>query len=358
MQRGDETIPIRTGEDFDRERVARFLREQVPGVPEDGALEVEQFPSGRSNLTYLVRVGAWEAVLRRPPLGPVPPKAHDMEREAAILRKLHDVFPLAPLPYAVCADPSLLGAPFYVMERRHGVVLDATFPAGVQPTEALCREISYLVVDTLAQLHAIDWRAAGMESFGHPEGFLARQVRGWVERYERARTDDIPPAEPLMRWLEGHVPESQEATIIHNDFKLNNMLLDLSGEPRVAGILDWEMSTIGDPLFDLAVSLSYWVTADDPPQLRLLMPTVVTTPGFISRDEFMRRYAEKSGRDLAAMDFHMTFAYFKLAVIIQQIYARWKRGQTQDARFAAFGGAVRGLIEYAAALAERSRTEN
>ena len=356
MQRSDETIPIREGEDFDRERIARFMRENVPGVPE-GPLEVEQFPSGRSNLTYLVRIGEWEAVLRRPPLGPVPPKAHDMQREAAILGKLHAAYPLAPLPYAVCTDTSLLGVPFYVMERRRGVVLDATFPPGVQPTPELCRDISYLVVDTLVQLHAIDWRAAGLADFGHPEGFLERQVRGWVERYDRARTDDIPQADPLMRWLEGHVPASQGATIIHNDFKLNNMLLDLSGaEPRIAGILDWEMSTIGDPLFDLAVSLSYWVTADDPPQLRLLMPTVVSTPGFISREDFMRRYAERSGRDLSTMHFHMTFAYFKLAVIIQQIYARWKRGQTQDARFVGFGMAVRGLIEYAAGMAEGTGT--
>jgi aminoglycoside phosphotransferase (APT) family kinase protein len=354
MQRSDETIPIREGEDFDRERLARFLREHISGVP-DGPLDVSQFPSGRSNLTYLVRIGEWEAVLRRPPLGPVPPKAHDMEREAAILRKLHAVYPLAPLPFAICSDSSLLGAPFYVMERRRGVVLDATFPLNIQPTSALCREISYLVVDTLVRLHAIDWRAAGLADFGHPEGFLERQVHGWVERYNRAQTDDIPQADPLMRWLERGVPASHDATIIHNDFKLNNMLLDLSGAPRIAGILDWEMSTIGDPLFDLAVSLSYWVTADDPAQLRMLMPTVVSTPGFITREEFMRRYAERSGRDLSTMHFHMTFAYFKLAVIIQQIYARWKRGQTRDERFAGFGAAVRGLIEYAASLAEQER---
>lgn len=351
MDLGDDTISVRGGEDFDRALVERYLRDHIAGIPE-GTLAVSQFPSGRSNLTYLLRIGSWEAVLRRPPLGPVPPKAHDMEREAGLLDRLHQVYPLAPRPYLICHDPSVLGAPFYVMERRHGVVLDATFPPGVTPTPDLCRRISESVVTTLVQLHAIDWRAAGLQEIGHPEGFLPRQVQGWIERYMRSQTDDIPEVAPLVQWLAEHIPPSPPATIIHNDFKLNNMLLDAADLSRVTGVLDWEMATIGDPLFDLAVSLSYWVTSDDPAELRLLMPTVTTTPGFISRAEFMRLYAAQSGRDLTGMRFHMTFATFKLAVIIQQIYARWKRGQTQDERFAAFGSRVRTLIQHAARLAE------
>lgn len=350
MSEMEGTIEIRPGEELPAEVIERFVREHVAGVPE-GRLEVAQFAAGRSNLTYLLRVGSWEAVLRRPPLGPVPPRAHDMPREAGLLERMSGVFPLAPRPYAICSDPSLIGAPFYVMERKHGVVLDAGFPAGMAPTPELCRRISETVVATLVQLHAVDWRAAGLGAFGHPDGFLERQVRGWNERYERARTDEIAEAEPLMRWLTGHVPLSPASTIVHNDFKLNNMLLDPADLGHVTGVLDWEMTTIGDPLFDLAVTLSYWVTSDDPPQLKLLMPTVTTTPGFLSRRELMERYAQASGRDLAAMDFHMPFAYFKLAVIIQQIYARWQRGQTQDPRFAHFGEAVRGLIQVAAAQA-------
>jgi aminoglycoside phosphotransferase (APT) family kinase protein len=351
MHDSEDTIDIRSGEDLDRDAVERYLREHVTGVP-DGPLQVRQFASGRSNLTYLLRVGDWEAVLRRPPLGPVPPRAHDMEREAALLEKLHAVYPLAPMPYAICHDPSIIGVPFYVMERKRGVVLDDSFPAGVAPAPALCRRIAETVVDTLVQLHATDWRAAGLEEFGHPSGFLPRQVRGWVERYARAQTDEIPEVVPLIQWLEARVPASPAPSIVHNDFKLNNMLLDPADLARVTGVLDWEMTTIGDPLFDLGVSLSYWVTADDPPGLRAVLPTVTMVPGFITRREFMQLYAERSGRDLSAMHFYMTFAYFKLAVIIQQIYARWKRGQTQDERFARFGLGVRVLIEYAAQMAQ------
>lgn len=342
-----DTIAIRAGEDFDHTRVEAYLRAHLPDLP-PGPLEVRQFASGRSNLTFLLRLGDWEAVLRRQPLGPVPPKAHDMEREAALLEKLHTVYPLAPQPYLVCHEPDVLGVPFYVMERKHGVVIDDRFPDGIEVTPELCRRLSETVIETLAQLHAVDWRAAGLADTGHPEGFLPRQVQGWIERYARAKTEEIAELGPLVRWLEEHVPASPEPTIIHNDFKLNNMLLDPAGLTRVTGVLDWEMTTIGDPLFDLGVSLSYWIDPNDPAELRGVQPTVTTLPGFLNRHAMMNLYAARTGRDLGAMDFYMTFAYFKLAVIIQQIYARWKRGQTQDARFASFGERARTLIAYAA----------
>ncbi len=355
MEQREDTIPVREGEDFDRGRVVAYLRERIAGLP-GGELAVRQFPSGASNLTYLLRIGEWEGVLRRAPLGPLPPKAHDMIREAKLLRRLHPVYPLAPNPLAICEDPAVIGAPFYVMDRRRGVVLNDAFPPGVEPTEDLCRRVSETVVDTLVQLHAIDWRAAGLADLGYPEGFLGRQVQGWIGRYERARTDDIPEVEPLTRWLAEHIPASPEPTIIHNDFKLNNMLLDAGDLGRVVAVLDWEMTTIGDPLFDLAISLSYWVEPGDPEEIRSVLPAVTAAyPGFISRRQFMQRYAERSGRDLSAMHFHLTFAYFKLAVILQQIYARWHRGQTQDPRFADFGRRVRHLIRHAHDLAVAGR---
>ena len=274
-----------------------------------------------------------------------------MEREAGLLQKVSPVFPLAPMPYVFCNDPSILGVPFYVMEHCKGVVLNTSFPPGVTPTGELCRQISQTVVETLVQIHAVDWQAAGLSEFGHPEGFLARQVKGWIERYFRAQTDDIPQVEPLTRWLAEHVPQSPAPTLIHNDFKLNNMILD-NDLTRPVAVLDWEMATVGDPLFDLAVSLTYWVTSEDPEELQTVLPTVTTLPGFINRAEFMEIYAHKSGRDLSSMHFYMTFAHFKLAVIIQQIYARWKKGQTQDERFAIFGNRVRDVILYAARLTE------
>lgn len=351
MSTSADTIAIRTGEAFDFPPVEHYLRTHITICRDAvGTLQVRQFPAGASNLTYLLSLGDWEGVLRRPPFGPLPPKAHDMQREASLLQHISPLFALAPRPYTFCNDLSLMGVPFYVMERRKGFVLNDRFPPGTPPTPELCRQISLTVVETLVQIHAIDWRS--MTEFGHPEGFLARQVKGWIERYFRSQTDPTPQVESLTQWLTTHVPTSPAATLIHNDFKLNNMLLDSSDLIKPNAVLDWEMATIGDPLFDLAVSLSYWVTADDPDTIQHMLPSVTSLPGFISRQEFMELYAQKSGRDLSSMQFYMTFAYFKLAVIIQQIYARWKHGQTQDERFASFGARAQALIAYAAELAE------
>jgi aminoglycoside phosphotransferase (APT) family kinase protein len=347
-----ETIRVREGEEFDLAAVERYLRERLEGIPE-GELEVRQFPSGASNLTYLLRIGDWEGVLRRPPFGPVPPKAHDMGRESHVLAKLHEAYPLAPKPYFFCEDESVIGAPFYVMERREGVVVDDEFPEGVEPTLELCSGMSRTVADTLAELHAVDPGEAGLGDLGRPEGFLERQVGGWIERYDKAKTDEIEEVGPLTGWLAGAIPESPDPTIIHNDYKLNNLILNPDDLTEVRAVLDWEMATVGDPLFDLAVSLSYWTEPGDSHELKAVMPTVTSTPGFMTRREFMDRYAYSSGRDLSEMHWYMVFGYFKLAVILQQIYARWKKGQTGDARFANFNQRLRTLILHARDLAER-----
>ena len=341
-----ETINVREGEDFDAKTVERYLRERVAGLPE-GDLEVRQFPSGASNLTYLLKIEDWEGVLRRPPLGPVPPKAHDMGRESGVLAKLNAVFPLAPRPYFYCEDASVIGAPFYVMERRTGVVLDDSFPEGIEPDAELCRGVSRTVAETLVELHAVDPEESGLGDLGRPEGFLERQTRGWISRYDKAKTDEIQEVGPLTDWIAANVPESPESAVIHNDYKLNNLVLDPGDLTEVRAVLDWEMATIGDPLFDLAVSLSYWVEPDDPDELKAVMPTVTATPGFMTRKEIINRYAETSGRDLSEMHWYVVFGYFKLAGILQQIFARWKNGQTKDERFAAFGDRVRNLILHA-----------
>jgi aminoglycoside phosphotransferase (APT) family kinase protein len=240
-----------------------------------------------------------------------------------------------------------------VMERRVGVVVDDSFPEGVEPNPELCRGMSRMVADTLAQLHAVDPDEAGLGDLGRPEGFLERQVRGWIGRYEGARTDEIEEVEPLAAWLASNIPESPQPAIIHNDYKLNNLILNPDDLTDVRAVLDWEMATVGDPLFDLAVSLSYWTEPTDPQELKRVMPTVTSTPGFMTRKEFMERYAEKSGLDLSEMHWYMVFGYFKLAVILQQIYARWKKGQTRDARFADFDERVRTLILHAKTLADK-----
>ncbi|WP_119066702.1 phosphotransferase family protein [Rubrobacter indicoceani] len=346
------TIEIRDGEDFDIRAVHEKLRAEVEDLP-DGELEVRQFPSGASNLTYLLRIEDWEGVLRRPPLGKIPPKAHDMGREAGILRRINPVYPLAPKPYFFTNDEGIIGAPFYVMERRKGVVLDDSWPDGVEPSPELCRGLSETLVDTLVELHAVDIEEAGLTDLGRPEGFLERQAKGWVGRYEKARTSDYAEEKPLVLWLMKDIPESPEPTIIHNDFKLNNLILAPDDPTSVIAVVDWEMTTTGDPLFDLAVSMTYWARHDDPEGLQKVLPTVVSTsPDFYTRDEMMERYAEKSGRDLSEMRWHIVFGYFKLAVILQQIYARYHAGQTRDERFRDFDRRVANLIVHAHGLTD------
>lgn len=348
------TIEIRDGEDFDLRAVYEKLRSEVDGLP-DGDLEVRQFPSGASNLTYLLKIDDWEGVLRRPPLGKIPPKAHDMGREAGILSRINPVYPLAPKPYFFTDDVKIIGAPFYVMERRRGIVIDDAWPEGMEPSRELCRKLSETVVDTLAELHAVDLEEAGLTDLGRPEGFLERQTRGWVGRYEQARTSDYPEEKPLVAWLTKDIPESPKATIIHNDFKLNNLILAPNDPTEVVAVVDWEMTTTGDPLFDLAVSMTYWARHDDPEGLQRVLPTVVSTsPDFYTRGEMMERYAEKSGRDLSDMRWHIVFGYFKLAAILQQIYARYHAGQTKDERFRDFDERVKNLIVHAHDLTKTS----
>ena len=224
-----------------------------------------------------------------------------MGRESNILMKLHEAFPLAPKPYFFTDDESIIGAPFYVMELRKGVNVDDSFPEGIEPTEELCRGMSRMVADTLVELHAVDWREAGLDEIGRPEGFLERQVKGWIGRYEEAKTEEIEEVESLTEWISRDVPESSPATIIHNDYKLNNLILNPDDLTDVRAVVDWEMTTIGDPLFDLAVSLSYWVEAGDSQELKEVLPTVTDMPGFFTRKEFVDYYAEKSGRDLSDM---------------------------------------------------------
>lgn len=342
-----DTIPVRADERFDAQGVANFLR--AAGI-DVGELEVEQFPAGQSNLTYLLRSGVWEAVLRRPPLGPVAPRAHDMPREFHILQRLHPRFPLAPQAYVLCEDASLIGAPFYVMERRHGLVLDQYFPPGWQPDPALHRSIAESLVHVLVELHAVDWRAAGLGEIGRPEGYMRRQVDGWTERYLRSRTSDVDGVDALSAWLRDRLPESPPATVIHNDYKLNNVLLEAEDPRRPTAVLDWEMATVGDPLSDLASLLVYWTEPEDA-EIMGGLRSVTADGGFPSRDEIVEMYARWSGRDVSGLGWYRAFACFKVAVICQQIYYRWFKGQTHDERFGGLGEVASSLIGKAAELA-------
>ncbi|KKK36996.1 aminoglycoside phosphotransferase [Mesobacillus campisalis] len=349
-----DTIPVRQGEELDAITLEWFLRKNIDGLPDD-SLEIRQFSAGHSNLTYQLRMGNWEAVLRRPPLGPVAPKAHDMEREFKIISEINPLFSAAPTPILFSDDTTIVGSPFQLMERKHGLVLDTSFPASVQPTEDICRKISEIMVDRLVELHSIDYRKTRLGEISKPAGFMERQVHGWIGRYERAKTDEIKDAGILMTYLAKNVPTHHEAAIIHYDYKLNNAMFS-EDFTEMNGLFDWEMATVGDPLADLGVAMGYWQEAGDPELLikSFSKPTVTIMPGFMKRDEFIERYARKSGRDITSMNFYLTFAYFKLAVILQQIYFRYRMGQTKDERFAHFNHTVRNLISYGAETAFRA----
>jgi aminoglycoside phosphotransferase (APT) family kinase protein len=347
-----DTAPIRPDEEFNVTALDAYLRPHLPDVR--GEIEIFQFPGGHSNLTYLLRYGAREFVMRRPPLGPVAPKAHDMTREHRVLSALWRVFPPAPRPYMLCEDPSVIGAPFYVMERRTGVVIRRELPPRWAEDPAVRRILSETMVDVMAQLHAVDWKAVGLDGLGRPEGFMARQVKGWAERWERAKDREIPAIDALSRWLAERVPVPQAATLVHGDLKLDNVMLDPADPSRVVAVLDWEMCTTGDPLADLGLLLCYWAEEGDPYARQESVVQVTALPGFYTREQLVERYAHKTGRDVSRIAFYEVFALYKIAVVVQQIYIRWKRGQTKDERFSLMAPRVEALARAAMELAEKS----
>ena len=345
-----ELIEVRSDERFDEARLAGFLRGRLEGS--ERPLAVRQFAGGHANLTYLLRFGdgarAIEYVLRRPPLGPVAPGSHDMSREHRALSVLWQAFPLAPRSFLFCDDASLIGAPFFVMERRHGIVVRGGIPAafGGGRDEVANRKLSEVVVDVLADFHAVDPAAAGLGDLGRPEGFLERQVRGWTDRWQRSRVEANPLADELERWLLDNLPVSPPPTLLHNDWRLDNMAVAADDPGRCVAVYDWDMCTRGDPLADLGTVLAVWYEPDEVPASLNPMPTRI--PGFLRRDDAAKRYGERSGRDLAQLSYYLVFGTFKMAVVLQQIYFRFAKGQTHDARFAGLENAAAGLFQLAA----------
>ena len=337
----DSTKAVRQGEELDLTRLEPYLRSHFPDL--GGELVVKQFPSGHSNLTYSVALGDREMVLRRPPFGSKVKSAHDMGREYNVLQKLHSAYP-TPRPLLYCTDDSVLGAPFYVMERVRGLILRRNLPEGLALPQETAKKLSESFIDNLAALHGLDYTALGLGELGKPQGYLERQVRGWMERYQGSKTHDLAEVEPLSAWLREHMPERSGATLIHNDYKYDNMVLDPTDITQIKAVLDWEMCTLGDPLTDLGTALAYWIDPDDPPEMQVVRwgPTIV--PGMLRRAELGQRYAQQTGRDLSDIVFYYVFAMFKVAVIIQQIYYRYFHGLTKDERFASLGEVAKTLM--------------
>ena len=351
-----DTRPVRASEQLEWARLAAYLRAELPkhidGFDASAEMQVEQFPGGHSNLTYLLRFGDRELVLRRPPFGPVPPRAHDMARECRLLAAVHPVFPLAPRPYLLCDDLAVAGFVFYVMERRRGIVIRDEEPPELRHRTDLRRGISEGMVDTLADLHAVDVARHGLDGLGKPAGFVARQIRGWTERWHGAKTSELPQMEQLAAWLDTRIPpDPPRAALVHGDYKLDNVILDASAPHRIVAVLDWEMSAIGDPLVDLGILLCYWVHVADESRDDAVA-TVTTRPGWFTRGEILERYHARAKRPVDNIALYEVFAVFKLAVVLQQIYARYVHGQTDDPRFASLGERVALLAGKAASLAE------
>jgi aminoglycoside phosphotransferase (APT) family kinase protein len=350
----DEPDEVREQERFDPERLRPFLEAAWPGAT--GPITLLQFRKGHSNLTYLVRFGEHEAVMRRAPFGANIRSAHDMGREFRILSGLQGVYPQAPRPLAFCEDESVIGARFYLMQRVHGVILrNEAPPPGLAFTPELVRATSTALIDNLAALHAVDVRSGALAAIGKPEGYVARQVSGWTERYGRARTDEIPELERAAAWLAAHMPPERGAALIHNDYKYDNVVLDPARLTRILAVLDWEMATVGDPLMDLGTMLGYWIDPDDPADMRIRSYGPTVLPGSLSRQGLVERYAERTGRDIGDALFYYVFALFKIAVIGQQIYKRWVDGHTRDPRFGTLIQWVRVLGRQAARALDRGR---
>jgi len=335
------TASVRPGEELDTVKLSAYLRHALPEI--HGGLAVEQFPSGHSNLTYLVRIGDQEYVLRRPPFGTKVRTAHDMGREFRVLSKLHKVYAPAPRPILYCEDLEVMGAPFYLMTRLRGLVIRKHLPDFMVDRPDLGRDLSIAVIDNLATLHSLDLEAAGLADFGKPRGYVRRQIEGWSKRWADAQTVSIPDMEELGRWLSDRMPAESGAALIHNDYKLDNILLDPDDVTRITGVLDWEMATVGDPWMDLGTALSYWIGASDPVEFQTVRFSPTTQPGFLSRRQMLDRYQERTGWHVMDPVYYYVYGMFKLAVILQQIYYRYVHGLTKDDRFAGLGEVVRAL---------------
>ena len=397
-----ELIDERPDEHLDASRLEPYLRARLPGA--EGPLSVRQFGGGKANLTYLLRFGPLpsspaaapftltaaptlpspasgggsgrglsggalnekpgdrgsapgirEFVLRRPPLGPIPPGAHDMRREHRVLSVLHRRYKLAPRSLLLCEDESVIGAVFVVAERRHGFVIRDDIPSEFAGRPDLNRRIGEALIDALADLHLVPPQEVGLGDLGRPEGYVERQLQGWSRRWHAAQGGEqaersAAAMAPVLDWLGAHLPQSGAAALLHNDYRLDNCLLDSADPGRIEAVLDWDMCTQGDPLADLGYVLNYWVEPDDPPEWREIAAMPTWRDGFPSRAEAVARYAARTGFDVGAVAWHQVFAAFKLAVIIQQIYIRFVRGQTQDQRFRHYYRRVLGLADKARGL--------
>lgn len=338
----DRAVEIRKGEELNKQNLAVYLKNKLADF--DGEIQIKQFPGGFSNLTYLIITKNQEYVLRKPPFGANIKSAHDMNREFKVLSLLEPVYPKIPKPILFCNDENIIGSAFYIMERVSGIILRDQIPKGLELTADNFKSLSGQTIDNLVDLHNLEIEESQLISLGKPKGYVKRQVRGWSERYFRAETDDIRAMNFTVEWMSDNLPVNSGISFIHNDYKYDNLVLDVDSL-EIKAVLDWEMATVGDPLMDLGTTLAYWVEKNEHPALQQFNLTWME--GNLTRQEVNVKYAELRGVNLEEILFYYVFGCFKLAVIAQQIYSRYKKGFTKDERFA-------GLIHVVKACAKNA----
>jgi aminoglycoside phosphotransferase (APT) family kinase protein len=348
-----DTKPIRQGEELNAENLQAFLQANLN--IKSNKIIIEQFPAGASNLTYCIKIGETEYVLRRPPFGNQVKSAHDMSREFNVLAKLSEVYQPAPKPLIYCDDESIIGSEFYLMERRNGLIIRGKSPESLENSPELQRQVVESFIENLAKLHSLDYKEIGLENLGKPKGYVTRQVEGWTKRYFNAKTDEFVELEKVIEWLNENIPNSNGATLVHNDYKFDNIMLNPNNLTEIIAVLDWEMVTIGEPLMDLGTSLGYWMSREAGNELLSMPFNPLSLMENISRQELVDIYAEKSGRNVSDMLFYYVFGTFKIAVIAQQIYFRFHQGFTRDRRFATFNQFVNALGKIALNAIEKEK---
>ena len=343
---GNPTIDIRAGEELDISAVDAVLKSEISSL--SGTPILRQYPSGASNLTYALNYPKRSFVLRRPPFGKKPKSGHDMFREYRIMRDLKPVFSAVPDVLYYSDDESLIGAEFYVMEKVDGHIIHKTIPDdwtwGPRDIAALCETFFQKLID----LHQVDYAAAGLSDFGRPEGYVERQIMGWNKRFTQSWTDDVDKFDDVQQWLVDHMPVREMGTaILHGDYRIDNCILNREDPTQIDAVLDWEISALGDPLMDLGNTLAYWIEADDPDTMQMMIRQPSAAKGMMRRQEVVDLYAAQTGADVSNFQFYYIYGIWRLAVIIQQIYARYKGGYTQDARFKNYGMMTNGLGQLA-----------
>ncbi|HUH73175.1 MAG TPA: phosphotransferase family protein [Chitinophagales bacterium] len=329
----DQGKEVRKGEELDALKIDAWLKKQIENL--SGTPIITQFPGGASNWTYRIQYDNEDLILRRPPAGTKAKSAHDMGREYRIQKALSGLYPV-PEMLAFCEDESIIGAEFYVMKRINGIIPRANLPKTLKLSEKEVRQLCTNVIDQMIDLHQIDIKSTGLDALGKGEGYVKRQIDGWSKRFIQARTENVENFETVMQWLQDNLPAKEYISLIHNDFRMDNVILDPENPMKIIGVLDWEMATIGDPLMDLGNSMAYWVQADDDAFLQSVRRQPTNLPGMLTRKEVVEYYCQKTGIEIENWAFYEVYGMYRLAVIVQQIYYRFHHGQTKNPQFKDF----------------------